>query len=240
MIGLTRVLFAAALSLAAVGVAAAPGHAATAKGGATPCLVRGTPAQLDIHCQSATLSQLLGAIRQATGLRADYPDQLASARVSTVLRRATLAHALESALAAFNFAVWRDEQQPAATHVSVLGMRGPTDPQEAAADRASVIGTETVAAATAGAPAATRRSTVKRNEDVQTPGGLIPAASPRGNDQAPPQHRPELAPRSSDQPLEAVRPSAFLLAPPATGSTPLVPQRADGPILSPVLGNGQR
>jgi hypothetical protein len=238
--GLLHLLIAAVLSLAALGAVAAPRHAATSKGSGTPCVVRGTPAQLDVHCPSATLSQLLAAIRQATGLKGDYPDQVASARVSVVLPRSTLTQVLETALAEFNFAVWRDEHSPYATHVSILGMRRATDRQEPAGDDPLGTRSEIVAGETPAPPVARAPRTVKPGEQAQTSGGVIPAAASRPNDQVQSRYRLDPALRSSADPLEAVRPSAFLLSPPATGRTPLMPQRADGAILRPVPGNGQQ
>jgi hypothetical protein len=234
-----RLLTAIVLSVAALGALAAPRSPATGKGNVTPCSVRGTVAQLEVRCPSATLPQLLTALRGATGLRADYAEEIATARVSVVLRRSTLTHALEAALAGFNFAVWRDEQSPYATHVSVLGMRHGTDREQLALDYTPTTYAETIAAAGAAAPVAPPQRTAETNERVPSSGGVIPAAASGLAEPAPSQRSPAAVPRASAEPLQAARPSAILLAPPATGRTPLMPQRADGAVLRPVSGNGQ-
>jgi hypothetical protein len=70
------------------------------------------------------MAELLAALQQATGLRSEYPPELARARVSITLRRASLSEVLDHALSAFNFAVWTDHQGArSVTWLKIVDMR---------------------------------------------------------------------------------------------------------------------
>jgi hypothetical protein len=88
------------------------------------CKAQGTVAKLEVHCPTATVTQLLTALREATGLRSHYAQELATARVSVTYWRGSVLELLEGALSAFNFVLWTDEGTPAVTSVSIIGMRG--------------------------------------------------------------------------------------------------------------------
>ncbi len=111
------------VSLGSLTAAAAPTAAAQRAVGPVVCAAQSTAAGLDVHCPSATVAQLLSALQQATGLRSEYPQELAPARVSVTLRRSSLVEVLENALSAFNFAVWMDQSSPSVTWVKILDMR---------------------------------------------------------------------------------------------------------------------
>jgi hypothetical protein len=122
--GLTRVVVSIAMAVASITAAPAPAVAAKRTGDAAVCKAQGSAARLDVRCPSATVAELLAALRQATGLRSEYPPDLARARVSITLRRASLVEVLEHALSAFNFAVWTDQQgTPSVTWVKIVDAR---------------------------------------------------------------------------------------------------------------------
>jgi hypothetical protein len=193
--------------------------------------------QLDVHCPSTTLAHFLVAVRNATGLRGEYPPELASARVSITVKRATLAKALENALSGFNFAVWPDQQTRAGIFVSILGARHTDLPDGMGA----VESAHSPDAGSASAPpraaedVRTARS-AKRPEREQTFQGQIggQAATSAGSANDAPPRPAELAPARSETVLEAALPNATLLTAPTAGRTPILPQRADGVVLRPV------
>jgi hypothetical protein len=79
------------------------------------------------------VAELLGALRQATGLRSEYPRELGTARVSVTARGASLQQVVSTALAAFNVAVWKDQAAPSVTWLRIVGLR-----QAVAAESAGV------------------------------------------------------------------------------------------------------
>ena len=122
--GLTRVVVGIAMAVASITAAPAPAVAAKRTGDAAVCKAQGSSVRLDVRCPSATVAELLAALQQATGLRSEYPPELARARVSITLRRASLVEVLEHALSAFNFAVWTDHQgAPSVTWVKIVDAR---------------------------------------------------------------------------------------------------------------------
>jgi len=122
--GLTRVVVGIAVALASVTAAPAPAAAGKRAGDAAVCKAQGNSARLDVRCPTATVAELLAALQHATGLRSEYPPELARARVSITLRRASLVEVLEHALSAFNFAVWTDHQgTPSVTWVKIVDAR---------------------------------------------------------------------------------------------------------------------
>src|SRR6185436_14474212 len=76
--------------------------------GAAPCTVRGTVTRLSVDCPTVSVGELLAALQKATGLRSEYPQDVVSRPVSVSLPHASLLEVLESALSAYNFAVWMD------------------------------------------------------------------------------------------------------------------------------------
>jgi hypothetical protein len=76
------------------------------------------------------VAELLSVLQQATGLRSEYPPELAPARVSVMLKRPSLVEVLESALSAFNFAVWTDQDSSSVTWVKILDMRSTVEHTE--------------------------------------------------------------------------------------------------------------
>lgn len=122
--GSRHVLVCIVVSLGSITAVAAPTAAAQRAAGAVVCTAQRTAAGLDVHCPSATVAELLSVLQQATGLRSEYPQELAPARVSVTLRRRSLLEVLESALSAFNFAVWMDQSSPSVTWVTLLDLRG--------------------------------------------------------------------------------------------------------------------
>jgi hypothetical protein len=91
--------------------------------GEASCVVQKGAKGLDVRCPNASVAQLLSAFKKATGLRSEYPDQLASARVSVMLRRVQLHDALRNAFAAFNIAIWEDQSSPSVTWLKLVGVR---------------------------------------------------------------------------------------------------------------------
>jgi hypothetical protein len=88
-----------------------------------PCTVRSGSKGLSVNCPDTTVAKLLEVFRRTTGLRAEYPDQLASARISVTLRSVQLHDALRSAFAAFNIAIWEDQSSPSVTWLKLVGVR---------------------------------------------------------------------------------------------------------------------
>jgi hypothetical protein len=122
--GLRRLLPAMAISLAAMMAVAAPTAAAKQAGRTVVCKAQGTAAGLEVHCPTATVAELLAALQQATGLRSEYPQELARSPVSVTLKRGSLLEVLERALPAFNFAVWTDDDgSPSVTWLRIVEMR---------------------------------------------------------------------------------------------------------------------
>lgn len=116
------------LTLASIVAAAEAPHAGNARAGeASSCVVQSGSKGLDVRCPNASVAQLLAAFKRATGLRSEYPDQLAATRVSVTLRRVQLHDALRSALTAFNIAIWEDQNSPSVTWVRLVGLRRPSD-----------------------------------------------------------------------------------------------------------------
>jgi len=88
------------------------------------CDARGSAMSLEVRCPTTTVADLLGLLQRTAGLRSEYPKELASTRVSVNLSRASLLEVLESALSAFNFAVWIDHDSPSVTWLRIVDMRG--------------------------------------------------------------------------------------------------------------------
>jgi hypothetical protein len=71
---------------------------------------------------NGTLADLLGALHRAVGLQAQYPQELGATPVSVRLRGRSLHEALQSALPAFNFALWEEQGSP--PRLMIVGTRG--------------------------------------------------------------------------------------------------------------------
>jgi len=99
-------------AIALVLMTAPPAPTADAKqiGQTVACKARGTSARLEVRCPTATVAELLVALQQATGLRSEYPSDLARTRVSITTVRASLPEVLDRALSGFNYAIWTDGQ----------------------------------------------------------------------------------------------------------------------------------
>jgi len=92
--------------------------------GATLCRARGSVLRVDVDCPTATVAELLAALRAATGLQSEYPAELGSAVVSVLRRNAPLFDVLDGALSGFNFAVSTDPEAPSIQRVHILDIRG--------------------------------------------------------------------------------------------------------------------
>jgi len=92
--------------------------------GATLCRARGSVLRVDVDCPTATVAELLAALRAATGLQSEYPAELGSAVVSVLRRNAPLFDVLDGALSGFNFAVSTDPEAPDIVRVHILDIRG--------------------------------------------------------------------------------------------------------------------
>lgn len=126
-----RVAVGVVLGCASIAAAGAPTATVKQPGKSTACSVRGTTARLQVRCPNGTVAELLAALRQATGLRSEYPRELGAARASVVTARAApLQQVLGSALAAYNFATWKDPASPSVTWLRIVGLRHPTDGAE--------------------------------------------------------------------------------------------------------------
>ena len=88
------------------------------------CDVRSSVPALEVRCPTASVADLLAILHRSTGLRSEYPQELASTRVSVNLSRASLLQVLESAFSAFNFAVWIDQDAPSITWLRIVDLRG--------------------------------------------------------------------------------------------------------------------
>jgi hypothetical protein len=121
--GLRRLVAGMVVSLASMLAVAAPTAAAKQAGGAVVCKAQSTAAGLEVRCPTATVAELLAALQRATGLRSEYPKELGQGHVSVTRRHASLLEVLESALPAYNFAVWTDQQSPSVTWVRVVELR---------------------------------------------------------------------------------------------------------------------
>jgi hypothetical protein len=118
---LKRAMIAVAITLASTMAQAASPGTAKQQAREAACVVHSGPKGLDVRCPNASVAELLLAFRQAVGLRAEYPDQFAAARVSVVLRRVQLQEALRNAFAEFNFATWEDPKS--VPWVKLVGLR---------------------------------------------------------------------------------------------------------------------
>jgi hypothetical protein len=104
--------------------AAAPTVAAQQARPAVVCKAQSAAAGLEVQCPTATVAEFLAALQKATGLRSEYPQELARARVSVTLKSGSLLDVLERALPAFNFAIWTDDKGPSSvTWVRIMEMR---------------------------------------------------------------------------------------------------------------------
>jgi hypothetical protein len=125
-----RGLLAAAL-IVAISLTASPDAAAAGKGrkaskqstSAQQCSIRTRGQLVDVNCPKATLAGLLRAFEKSFGLRGEYPKELGARPVSVRVRRSTPDDALRTALAQFNFAVFRDASSPSVTWVRIVGTR---------------------------------------------------------------------------------------------------------------------
>ena len=91
------------------------------RGRADSCRVHSSAASLEVRCPEASIADLLATLGTSVGLRSEYPLELASTRVSVNLTHASLLEVLESALSAFNFAVWIDQESPSTTWLRIAG-----------------------------------------------------------------------------------------------------------------------
>jgi hypothetical protein len=122
--GSTQTLVYVAVWFVSITAAAAPTAVAQRTGKAVGCTAQSTAAGLEVHCPSATVGDFLYVLQQATGLRSEYPQELAPTRVSVIVHRSSLVEVLENALSAFNFALWSDQSSPSVTWVKILEVRG--------------------------------------------------------------------------------------------------------------------
>ena len=113
---LLRVALVVAVALAAP--AAEPKHAPEAPS----CSADYSAVGLKITCMNGTLADLLRALHRAVGLQAEYPQELGATPVSVRLRGRSLHEALQSALPAFNFALWEEQGSP--PRLMIVGKRG--------------------------------------------------------------------------------------------------------------------
>lgn len=90
MAGLRQLALSIGVVLASV-MSTASAEAAKQTVGATACTANHTAAGLEVHCPDATVAELLAALGQAAGLRCEFPQELASVRVSVTIQGASLA-----------------------------------------------------------------------------------------------------------------------------------------------------
>jgi len=109
--------------LVAMAITPAPAAAGKRADTTARCVARSTASGLHVRCPNGTVAELLAALRQATGLRSEYPRELGAAHVSVNTRGASLQQVVGSALAAFNFAVWKDQAAPSVTWLRIVGPR---------------------------------------------------------------------------------------------------------------------
>jgi hypothetical protein len=109
--------------LLAVALTATPAFAGKRTDAGARCTARSTAAGLQVRCPNATIAELLGALRKATGLRSEYPSELATAPVSVSVKGASLQQVVGAALAAYNIALWKDPSAPNVTWLRIVGQR---------------------------------------------------------------------------------------------------------------------
>jgi hypothetical protein len=142
------------------------------------CTVRGTVTRLSVECPTASVVELLAALQKATGLRSEYPQDVASKRVSVSLPHASLLEVLESALSSFNFAVWMDRDLPSVTWLRIVDLRGaverPEQQRTYEQTAQSPAGSEPAFDQTAQSPAGSEPAF---EQTAQSPAGSEPASS---------------------------------------------------------------
>ena len=111
------------VGLVAIAVTAAPATAGKRADTTARCVANSTASGLHVRCPNGTVAELLAALRQATGLRSEYPRELGAARVSVNTQGASLQQVVGSALAAYNFALWKDQATPKVTWLRIVGPR---------------------------------------------------------------------------------------------------------------------
>jgi hypothetical protein len=146
----TRVSGAIAFALLAVALAATPALAGKRTDASARCTARSTAAVLQVRCPNATVAELLGALRKATGLRSEYPTELATAPVSVSVKGASLQQVVGAALSAYNIALWKDPSAPSVTWLRIVGQRQapPGGEGAAVAYQESVMSPEPMSAST--------------------------------------------------------------------------------------------
>ena len=112
-----------AIGLLAIALSAEPAAAGKRTDTGARCTARNTAAGLQVRCPNATVAELLGALRKATGLRSEFPSEIGSAPVSVSVKGASLQQVVGSALAAYNIAVWKDRATPSVTWLRIVGPR---------------------------------------------------------------------------------------------------------------------
>lgn len=211
------------VSVASLATAATPTSAAKdVSNQAIVCKARGTAARLEMRCPTATVAELLDALRKATGLQSEYVPELATTRVSVPSWRGPLLELLESALSAFNFVIWTNEGAPSGIAVSIVGTRGAIDTKQHPGYLEHP-------------PDAT--------EEPQPQERAMPPTEPAPTLVAPPNGEARTAatpekPASSDTPASTLEPppaTGTLLQPPTAGATPLEPTPVE---TRPTVGPG--
>jgi hypothetical protein len=93
----------------------------------TRCTAKHSAPVVEVSCPKGTLAELLATLHKATGLRAQYPQELSATPVSVRLRSRSLREAVQAALPGFNFALWEERGSPPVTKLMIVGIRGPVD-----------------------------------------------------------------------------------------------------------------
>jgi hypothetical protein len=208
--------------------AAGPTGAAERAGDAAVCKARGSPARLEVRCPATTVAEFLAALRQATGLRSEYPPEFARARVSITLRRASLSEVLEHALSGFNFAVWTDDQRsPSVTWLKIVDERRTVEHAERPPAHQEAVPSADVVTPSATAPYASE--VAPTSATLPPPSEMAPASAavPRSSAVAPssagvPRSMANLNPPSNEAEMavalenfaRSVTPATALEAPP--------------------------
>lgn len=121
----------AALASLSMVVFAAPSVTVKEPVSAPTCLARTVGSAIEVMCPTATVAEFLAVLQQTTGLKSEYPRELGSARVSVRHQTIPLLELLESALSAFNFAVWLDPGASSTVRMRIVDRRGSGPDQRA-------------------------------------------------------------------------------------------------------------
>jgi hypothetical protein len=182
------------------------------------CAAKGSVTRLEVRCPTASLTELLGALRSATGLRSEHGPQLGGSPVSVTLIGGSLLQVLETALSAFNFVFWIDDGALGVPRLSISA-RDVVDPAKqtsGSADHATDFVQRSQASQQTGAPPTPVEFPTAISLD--SPGARAESADVATTG------APSAIPADAPEPFPA---TGVLLLPPTAGATPLEPDDAD-------------